>query len=62
MKVLNITVSQLRTSICLHFLYASALLSIFIVEVFDGMVGLIEGDGAGPKLLWTSRYPQDGVS
>lgn len=34
---------------------------MFVVEVFDGVVGLIEGDSAWSKLLRTSRYPQDGV-
>jgi hypothetical protein len=61
LKILNIAIPQLRAAISLHLFYAFAFFSVPVIVVFDGMVSLIEGDSAGPKLFGTPRYPQDGV-
>lgn len=34
---------------------------IFGIEMLDGVISFIEGDGAGSELLWTSGESEDGV-
>jgi hypothetical protein len=52
MQSLHITIPQFCASICYHlFDRILVLFQVFEIVVANGVIGLVEGDGAGAELL-----------